>query len=191
MATMGSPHPFISQILVACLLFGLPVYWLGFMRRPAFLRPLGSVLLLLGTVAVFAAVRSGLGLAVAGAEGAVGLAAAHQEMGERALRIFAGLLVLDVVALAVAWHAGHTGASVLEVESGSLEAVGASTKRFAANTLRLVVALGWALGALHLYDTMRQGRQAAGSAASPSAEAPAVASPQRVVGVAFTSPVVY
>jgi hypothetical protein len=167
MANLGPHHALISQILVASLLVGLPIYLLGFLRRPAFLRPLASLLLVVGTVTTFVAVESGPGFSAqedaAEAEGSGHVAgpAPHQSMGERARNIFAGVIVLELIALGLAWEAGPKGASVLEVESGSLEAVGASTKRFAATTLRILVALGWTLGALHLYDTMRHGRELA------------------------------
>lgn len=188
MANLGSHHALISQILVASLLVGLPIYWLGFLRRPAFLRPLASLLLVVGTVTTFVAVRSGPGFSApaAGAEtemegdGHVAVPTPHQSMGERARNIFAGVLIFELIALGLAWEAGPKGASVLEVESGSLEAVGASTKRFAATTLRILVALGWTLGAFHLYDTMRHGRELASErTAGVEQPAPAVVAHER------------
>lgn len=161
MANLGAHHSLISQILVATLLAGLPVYLLTFFRRLAPFRPLASLLLLVGTVATFVAVASGMG---AGVE-----PGPHADMGERARNIFAGVLILELIALGLARHAGPAGASVLEVESGSLDAVGASTKRFAATTLRVLVALAWTLGALHVYDTMAHGKDLA-AAATAAAE---------------------
>jgi uncharacterized protein (DUF2062 family) len=81
----------------------------------------------------------------------------HQELGTTARNIFTGVLVLEFLALALALRAGPAGASVLEVESGSVAAAGASTMRFAALTLRVIVGMAWALGALHLYETAQRG----------------------------------
>ena len=59
MPDIGALHPQIVHFVVACLILGLPIHLLGFLRRPRFFRPMATVLLLVGTVAAFAAVRSG------------------------------------------------------------------------------------------------------------------------------------
>lgn len=46
---------------------------------------------------------------------------------------------------------------MLEVEAGSPAEAGASTKRFAANAVRVVVGIIWAVGAFQLYETAQHG----------------------------------
>lgn len=152
-------HPQVVHFVVATLILGLPLYWLGFLRRPAFLRPAASLLLLVGTLATFVAVKSGTD-----AHGPAErlpetrpLVQHHEELGELTRNLFAVALLLELGALALAWRAGPGGASVLEVEAGSAAEVGASTKRFAASALRVVVGVVWAVGAFQLYETAEHG----------------------------------
>ena len=159
MPNIGALHPQVVHFVVASLFLGLPLYWLSFFRRPAFLRPMASVLLFVGTVASFAAVKSGMD-----AHGPAeripdtrDLVVHHEELGELTRNIFAGVLLLEIIALGMAWRAGPKGASVLEVESGSVADAGASTKRFAALTLRWIVGVAWAVGAFQLYETAEHG----------------------------------
>lgn len=159
MPNIGALHPQVVHFVVASLILGLPLYWLAFVRRLAFLRPLATLLLLVGTVAAFVAVKSG--------DDAHGpaerlpdtrdLVVHHEELGELTRNIFAGVLLLELLALVVAWRAGPKGASVLEVESGSTAEAGASTKRFAATALRVVVGIAWGVGAFQLYETAEHG----------------------------------
>lgn len=159
MPNLGAFHPQVVHFVVASLVLGLPIYWLGFLRRPAFFRPMASVLLLVGTVATFAAVKSGTD-----AHGPAerlpdtrDLVVHHEELGELTRNLFAVALLLELGALALAWRAGPAGESVLHVEAGSTDDAGASTKRFAATALRVVVGVVWAVGAFQLYETAEHG----------------------------------
>lgn len=159
MPNIGALHPQVVHFVVASLIIGLPIYWLSFLRRPGFLRPMASVLLLVGTLASFVAVKSG--------DDAHGpaerlpdtrdLVVHHEELGELTRNIFAVVLLLELAGLALAWRAGTSGASVLAVESGTVAEAGASTKRFAATTLRVVVGIAWAVGVFQLYETAQHG----------------------------------
>jgi hypothetical protein len=140
-------------------MLGLPLYWLGFLRRPAFFRPMATVLLLVGTVAAFVAVKSGVD-----AHGPAerlpdtrDLVVHHEELGELTRNIFAGVLLLELAALALAWKAGGKAESSLDVELGSVADAGASTKRFAATALRVIAGVAWAVGAFQLYETAEHG----------------------------------
>lgn len=144
MPNVGAFHPQVVHFVVASLFLGLPIYLLGFLRRPAFLRPMASVLLLVGTVASFAAVRSGTD-----AHGPAerlpdtrDLVVEHEELGQRTRNIFAGVLLLELVALALAWRTGPDGTP---------------TKRIAATSLRVVVGVAWFLGAHQLFETAEHG----------------------------------
>lgn len=173
MPNLGPQHSLIVQVVLVCLFAGLPVYWLGFLRRPAFLRPLATLLLVAGTVALAAAVQSG-SQAREGEGGSPGpLMSEHRDLGEGARNVFLAVLLLELAGVALAWRAGPAGASVLEVESGTVDAVGASTKRFAATSLRVIVGAAWTLGAVHLYDVWVHGGEAASEPPGPVVEAPA------------------
>lgn len=159
MPNIGSFHPQVVHFVVASLFLGLPIYWLGFLRRPKFLRPMASVLLLVGTVAAFVAVKSGTD-AHGPAERLPDTRDAvvqHEELGELTRNIFAGVLLLELIALGVAWRAGSAGASIMEVEIGSTKDAGASTKRFAATALRVLAGIVWGVGAFQLYETAEHG----------------------------------
>lgn len=159
MPNIGAMHPQVVHFVVASLILGLPIYWLGFLRRPRFLRPMATVLLLVGTVASFVAVKSGMD-----AHGPAerlpdtrDVVVHHEELGELTRNIFGVVLLLELAGLALAWRAGPAGALVLEVESGSSADAGASTKRFAATAIRVVVGVAWAVGAFQLYETAEHG----------------------------------
>jgi uncharacterized membrane protein len=144
MPNIGAFHPQVVHFVVAGLFLGLPIYWLGFLRRPAFLRPMASVLLLVGTVASFAAVKSG-----SDAHGpaeripdARSVVVEHEELGQLTRNIFAGVLLLELAALALTWRAGPDGAPA---------------KRLAANSVRVAVGVAWAVGAFQLYETAEHG----------------------------------
>jgi uncharacterized membrane protein len=155
----GWTHPHVVHFVLATLFLGLPIYWSSFLRRPKFLRPLASTLLVAGTVASFVAV--GLGAddrgAVEAVPGAAPVVQEHGDLGLLTRNIFAGILLLELVALGMAWHAGHAGHSVLAVETGESHAAGASTKRFAATALSAVVAVAWTVAVFQLYETAERG----------------------------------
>jgi len=154
MPNLAALHPQVVHFVVASLFLGLPLYWLGFLRRPAFLRPMASVLLLVGTVATFAAVQSGTD-----AHGPAeripdtrDLVVHHEELGERTRTIFAVVLLLELGALALAWRAGRTS-------GGAFVDPGSSTRSVPATALRVVVGVVWAVGAFQLYETSEHGGQ--------------------------------
>jgi len=159
MPDIGPFHPQVVHFVVACLFVGLPVYWLSFLKRPRFLRPMATVLLIVGTGAAFVAVESGTdahGFAerIPGARSAV---QEHEELGILTRNMFGGILLLELIALGVTWRAGGAGSSVLSVEAGEAGAAGASTKRFAATALSGVVAVAWTVGAFQLFETADHG----------------------------------
>lgn len=159
MPDLAPLHPQIVHFVVGSLIVGLPLYWLSFLRRPRFLRPAASVLLLVGTLASFAAVSSGVDAhgpaeRIPGARDAV---EEHEELGILTRNLFAGILLLELVALGLAWRAGGAGSSVLFVEAGETHAAGASTKRFASTALSGVVAVAWTVAAIQLYETAQHG----------------------------------
>ncbi|MDP2955362.1 MAG: hypothetical protein Q8N53_02990 [Longimicrobiales bacterium] len=146
MPNIGAFHPQVVHFVVAGLFLGLPIYWLGFLRKPAFLRPMAQVLLLVGTVASFVAVRSGTD-----AHGPAerlpdtrDLVVHHEDLGKLTRNIFAGVLLLELAALALAWRAGPDGAP---------------SKRLAATSLRVAVGVAWAVGAFQLFETAEHGGQ--------------------------------
>jgi uncharacterized membrane protein len=159
MPDIGAYHPQIVHFVVASLFIGLPVHLLGFLKKPRFFKPMATVLLIVGTVAAFAAVRSGVD-----AHGPAeripdtrDLVVHHEELGERTRTLFAVALLLELAGVALAWKAGGAGASVLSVESGEKGAAGASTIRFAGTALRGVVAVVWVVGAFTLFETATHG----------------------------------
>jgi len=144
MPNLGAFHPQVVHFVVASLFLGLPVYWLGFLRRPAFLRPMASVLLLVGTLAAFVAVKSGTD-AHGPAERLPDTRDAvveHEELGEHTRNIFAGVLLVELAALALAWRAGKVEAPAM---------------RRAATGLRVVVGVAWAAGVGFVYETAEHG----------------------------------
>ena len=154
-------HPQVVHFVIAGLLLGLPLYWLSFLKRGRFLRSTGSILLLVGTVAAWVAVDTGLDAhrpaeAIPGAREVV---QHHEELGELTRNIFTGVLLVELIALGLMWKAGSAGSSVLEVETGESNAAGASTTRFAATALSVVVAIAWAVGVVQLYETAEHGGQ--------------------------------
>ena len=159
MPDIGPLHPQVVHFVVASLILGLPIYWLGFLKRPRFFRPMASLLLIVGTVASIVAVQSGRdahGVAerIPGARAAV---QEHEDLGILTRNIFEGILLVELIALGVAWRAGAAGSSVLSVEAGEHGAAGASTKRFASTALRVVVAVAWTVGAFQLYEAAEHG----------------------------------
>lgn len=152
-------HPQVVHFVVASLFLGLPLYWLSFVKRARFLRSTASILLVVGTVASWVAVDTGLDAhqpaeAIPGARQVV---QHHEELGERTRNIFTGVLIVELIALALMWKAGSAGASVLSVEAGESNAAGSSTIRFAATALSAVVAIAWVVGIFQLYETAQHG----------------------------------
>lgn len=152
-------HPQVVHFVVAGLILGLPLYWLSFLKRGRFLRSTATILLVVGTVASWVAVDTGRDAhrpaeAIPGARQVV---QHHEELGELTRNIFTGVLIVELIALALMWKAGSAGSLVLEVEAGDSNAAGSSTMRFAGTALSLVVGIAWAVGSFQLYETAEHG----------------------------------
>ncbi len=105
MPDIAAYHPLIVHFAVALLLVGVLFRWLSLTGRLAFTGPAAATLLLLGTVATFGAYESGH-QAHGPVERIPGVGQAvheHEEWGERARTVFAGVAVLELLGLALLW----------------------------------------------------------------------------------------
>jgi len=149
MPDLGSLHPLVVHFVVAGLFLGLPIYLLGFLSRPRFLRPMATTLLLVGTVAAFVAVKSGTD-AHGPAERIPGVRDAvvqHEELGERTRTIFAVVLLLELASLGLAWKVGGDPDT-----AGSVRAL-----HRAPMALRVMATGGWIFGATVLFEAAEHG----------------------------------
>lgn len=104
MPNIAALHPQIVHFVVALIVVGVAFRWLSVALNHAWLPTAAAVLVVLGTVASIAAVRSGID-AHGPVERVPGVRAAvveHEEWGERARNVFLALLVFEVVAAALA-----------------------------------------------------------------------------------------
>jgi len=95
-------HPPIVHFAIALLIMGAVFRWISLSGRAAFTGPAAAVLLLLGTLAAVAAVKSGTEAhgpveRIAGARQAV---VEHEEAGEWARNVFLLVAALELIALA-------------------------------------------------------------------------------------------
>jgi uncharacterized membrane protein len=100
---MASYHPQIVHFVIALLGLGVVLRVLSLLRRPAWIGPTATLLLLLGATASVLAVWSGDAAhgpveRVPGARQAV---EEHEEWGVRTRNVFLGVAVLELIALAV------------------------------------------------------------------------------------------
>jgi uncharacterized membrane protein len=151
MPDIGSLHPLVIHFVVAGLFVGLPIYFLSFMPRPRFLRPMATVLLLIGTVAAFVAVQSGTDAhgpveRIPGVRDAV---VRHEELGEETRTVFAVVLLLELASLGIASRLGGE----TEGAAGSSP----SLVQRAPMVLKLLVAAGWVFGATVLFEAAEHG----------------------------------
>jgi len=98
---MGAYHPQIVHFAIALLVVGVLLRLVSLARRPAFVSPAATLLILLGTGASVLAVRSGTDAhgpveRVPGARAAV---VEHEEWGERARNVFLAVAALEVLGL--------------------------------------------------------------------------------------------
>ncbi len=159
MPDIGRFHPQIVHFVVVGGVLGLPLYWLAFVRKFRVLRLTGTILLVVATAASWVAVKSG-SQAHELAERIPGVGAAvrkHEELGEDTRDLFTGVLLLELIALGLAWKAGGPERSVMDVEVGDMGAARVSTMRFAATAVRVVVGITWTFGALVLFETAEHG----------------------------------
>jgi uncharacterized membrane protein len=103
MPTMAPLHPQVVHFSIALLFVGVALRALSLLGRPAFLGPAAATLIVLGTLGAFAAVLTGQA-AHGPVEQMPGLRAAvmeHEEWGERARNVFAIVVVIEALALAL------------------------------------------------------------------------------------------
>lgn len=150
MPDIAALHPQVVHFVVASLFLGLPLYLLGFMKRPGFLRPAATLLLVVGTLASVASVKSGMD-AHGPAEripGVRDVVVEHEELGERTRNIFLGVLALELIALGLAWKMGGSRGDG-EAKSGPLD--------MAPRAMRVLVSAAWIFGAFVLFETAEHG----------------------------------
>jgi uncharacterized membrane protein len=104
MPNIGELHPEIVHFVVALLLVGVALRWVSLTGKLAFTRPAAATLLILGTLAAVAAVRSGLDAheAVERLPGIGAAVNAHETWAKNTRTVFLGVAGLEVVALALA-----------------------------------------------------------------------------------------
>jgi uncharacterized membrane protein len=104
MPDIGAFHPQIVHFVVALLVVGVALRWVSLTGKLAFTRPAAATLLLLGTLAAVAAVRSGLDAheAVERVPGVAAAVNAHEQWAKNTRTIFLVVSGLEVVALALA-----------------------------------------------------------------------------------------
>lgn len=150
MPDIAAIHPQVVHFVVATLFLGLPLYLLSFMKRPGFLRPAATLLLVVGALATIPTVKSGED-AHGPAEripGVRDLVVHHEELGERTRNIFLGVLALELAALGLAWRMGG-GSTGAEAKQGGMA--------MAPTALRVAVGVAWIVGAFNLYETAEHG----------------------------------
>ncbi len=159
MPHIGQFHPQVVHFVVVGGVLGLPLYWLAFVRKFRALRLTGTILLIVAASASWVAVESG-SQAHELAERIPGVGAAvrkHEELGEDTRDLFTGVLLLELVALGLAWKAGGPDRPLMDVEVGEVGAARASTMQFAATAMRVVVGITWAFAALVLFEAAERG----------------------------------
>ena len=119
---MGSYHPQVVHFAVALVFVGVGFRLLSLLRRFAWPNFAAAMLILLGTVACFAAVQTGTAAhgpveRIPGARPAV---MEHEAWGERARNIFAVVSAVEIVVLGLTWaqHAAAFHASILSAVIG-------------------------------------------------------------------------
>ena len=115
MPDIAAFHPQIVHFAVALLLVGVLLRWISLTGRLAFTGPAAVTLLLLGTLATFAAFESGH-QAHGPVERIPGVGQAvheHEEWGERTRTVFAGVAVLELIGLALLWKTNRFAKAAL------------------------------------------------------------------------------
>lgn len=103
MPNVGVFHPQIAHFVIAFLVGGVVLRVISLLRRPAWAGPAATALILAGTLAAVAAVKSGTDAhgpaeRVPGARDAV---VEHEEWGERTRNVFLAIAAIELVALAL------------------------------------------------------------------------------------------
>jgi uncharacterized membrane protein len=104
MPDLGVYHPQITEFVVALLMVGVAARWISLTGKLAFTRPAAAALLLLGTVAAVAAVRSGLDApeAVERVPGIGAAVNAHEQWAKNTRTVFLVIAGLEIVGLGLA-----------------------------------------------------------------------------------------
>jgi uncharacterized membrane protein len=153
MPPIGPYHPQIVHFVVVPLTLGLPIYLLGLvLKRPRYFWPMASILLVVGTVSAWLAVRSGqeaheLAESIPGVGQAV---RTHEDLGHDTKNLFTGILIVELLAIGSAAGLGQLG-------GGAGKAKSTSALRHAPTVLRVVVAGSWIWGAWVVYETADRG----------------------------------
>jgi uncharacterized membrane protein len=153
MPPIGPYHPQIVHFVIVPLILGLPIYVLGLvLKRPRYFWPMASILLVVGTVSAWLAVRSGQE-AHEFAESIPGVGQAvrtHEDLGHDTKNIFTGVLIIELLAIGAAAGMGQLG-------GGGGREKSQSALRHAPTVLRVVVAGSWIWGAWVLYEAADHG----------------------------------
>lgn len=98
---MGALHPQVVHFTIVLVIVGVALRAISLLGRPAFASPAAATLLLLGTIFVALAVRSGSDAhgPVERAPGARAAVVAHEQWGERAHNILIAIAAIEVIAL--------------------------------------------------------------------------------------------
>jgi uncharacterized membrane protein len=101
MSDIGFYHPLIVHFVVALATVGVLLRWISFTGIAKFTGPAAAALLLVGTAAAVAAVRSGsdASIAVAAVPGSAALVAQHGEWGLRTRNMLLIISALEMVAM--------------------------------------------------------------------------------------------
>lgn len=104
MPSLAAFHPQIVHFVVALLIVGVAFRWVSLTGRLAFTGPAATTLILLGTLAAVAAVKSGLDAhgPVERMPGARAAVQRHEEWGQRTRTVFLGVAALELLALGFA-----------------------------------------------------------------------------------------
>lgn len=119
MPDIAAFHPQIVHFAVALLIVGVLFRWVSLTGRLKFTGPAAATLLLLGTVATFAAFESGR-QAHGPVERIPGVGHAvheHEEWGERTRTVFAGVAVLELAGLALLWKKNRFAKAALALSA--------------------------------------------------------------------------
>lgn len=99
---IGFAHPIVVHFAIALTLVGIIFRWLSLLKRPAFVGPAATVLILAGALAVLAAVKSGKDAhgPVERVPGSADAVHEHEEAAEVARNFVLAVAVLEIAALA-------------------------------------------------------------------------------------------
>ena len=105
MPNLGSYHPQIVHFVVSLLILGVALRVVSVIGRPKFINASAAMLILLGTGAAVAAVKSGTDAhgPVERIPGARAMVVEHEEAGELARNIFLAVAALELVVIGLTW----------------------------------------------------------------------------------------